>query len=154
MNYGSAPSHIFAFHFNIPFDFSESNMSVELSRKSGIYSTHNNQLVEVNIRFRIIRYSYRLSIRNRKVSSAFRAPSHIIAFHSDIIALRKCPRAPSHIIVFHSDIIILQKTILLTNSLIEYILSAPIFTSYCFPVLLSVLLIVVCKAFNCDMLAE
>jgi len=31
------------------------------------------------------------------------------------------PRAPSHIIAFRSDIIILQKTILLTNSLIEYI---------------------------------
>ena len=75
-------------------------------------------------------------------------PSHIIAF------TLSAPRAPSHIIAFHSDIIILQKTILLTNSLIEYILSAPIFTSYCFPVLLSVLLIVVCKAFNCDMLAE
>ena len=42
-------------------------------------------------------------------------PSHIIAF------TLSAPRAPSHIIAFHSDIIILQKTILLTNSLIEYI---------------------------------
>ena len=69
MNYGMghSPSLIIAFLSDIPFDFSESNMSVELSRKPGIYSTNNNQLNEVNIRFRVIRYSYRLSTRNRKV---------------------------------------------------------------------------------------
>ena len=120
MNYGMghSPSLIIAFLSDIPFDFSESNMSVELSRKPGIYSTNNNQLNEVNIRFRVIRYSYRLSTRNRKVGTKARTffvpPLRVVCPLSELCA-------PSHIIAFHSDIIILQKAILLTNSLIEYI---------------------------------